>query len=162
MQETNERSPGETAPIITVQIIAAALIVGPLAFAAIAYVTTLGRPPGDVLIPYLAVGLAILAIFASLIGPGLVANQQLGLPAAKPDVSTMDLLGVYQTRIIIRAAILEAAALFCCVAFLISRIWWTLGTAFGLIVLMAVLFPTQGRFDNWAREQRELRSLNRQ
>ncbi len=41
-----------------------------------------------------------------------------------------------------------------------TQLWWTLGTALGLMVILAILFPTRGRFDDWVRERAALRSLD--
>jgi hypothetical protein len=72
----------------------------------------------------------------------------------------MQLFGVFNTRVIIRAALLEGGAFFCCIIYMSSQLWWTLATALGLLAVMAIFFPTRGRFDDWVREERELRAFD--
>jgi hypothetical protein len=159
--EQDDRLPSETVPFITAQIIAAALILGPLVFAGIAFVSVQGQPPGDPTLAFIGIGFSAIAIVLSLLVPTVAANQKLRLLRnAGNEISTADLFAVSQTRVIIRAALLEGAAFFCCIAYMVSRSWLALGAAFVLLVLMVVFFPTRGRFDDWVREQRELRALD--
>jgi hypothetical protein len=145
----------------TAQVIAGALISGSLVFAAVAFVIGWGQPVGDPLLAYMAVGVSIIDLFASFVVPAIGTNQNLKtLGRQDGAVSTLDLFGVFQTRLIVRFALLEGAAFFCCIAYLSTRLWWSLATALVLIAMMAVVFPTRGRFDDWVRQQRELRSFD--
>jgi len=141
-------------PFATAQIVAGALIGGTLVFAAIAFVIGWGQPPGDETLGFMAVGFSVIALIASFVATAVVTNQQLGSPRSGA-VSTLGLFAVYQTRVIVRAALLEGAAFFCCIAYLSTRVWWTLATALVLVAVMALFFPTRGRFDDWVRGQRE-------
>ena len=148
-------------PFKTVQIIAAALIFGPLLFAAIAITSTWGQPPNDPTIGYVAAVVSASVLIASFIIPPIVVGQNLAkLGGQAADISTLDLFNVYQTRTIVRAALLEGGAFFSVVAYMVTHFWWTLALAFGLLAAMLVVFPMRGRFDDWVREQRELRSLD--
>jgi hypothetical protein len=155
--ESDGRLPSETVPFQTVQIIAAALIVGPLIFAGIAYGATIGQPPGDALLGYIAVGFSAMALVMSLVIPGVVISQKLRtLGGQGSGIPTAAFFAAYQTQVIVRSALLEGAAFFCCIAYMSTRLWWTLGTALVLLAVMAVFFPTRSRFDDWVRQQREL------
>ncbi len=159
--EQDERRPSETVPFQTVQIIAGALIVGPLLFAGIAFVAAHGQQPRNDILAYIAIGFATIALVASPAASTIVANQRLRqLGSRGPELSIMDLFGVLGTRVVVRAAILEGAVFFCCIAYMITSLWWTLGTALLLLAIMIAFFPTRGRFDDWVREQREIRSLD--
>jgi hypothetical protein len=164
--EQDERRPSETVPFQTVpfqtvQIIAGALIVGPLLFAGIAFVAAQGQQPRNDILAYIAIGFAMIALVASPVVSTIAANQRLRqLESRGPELSLMDLFGVLGTRVIVRAAILEGAVFFCCIAYMVTALWWTLGTALLLLALMIPFFPTRGRFDDWVREQREIRSLD--
>jgi hypothetical protein len=161
MSERDERSPSETVPFRTVQIIAGALIVGPLIFAVIAFLSGQGQQPGDPTIGYIAILFSVIALFASFFLPTKVAKQNsASLGSQGTDLSMMQLFGVFNTQVIIRAALLEGGAFFCCVAYMSSRLWWTLAMALGLLSVIAIFFPTRGRFDDWVREQRELRAFD--
>jgi hypothetical protein len=147
-------------PFHTVQIVAGALILGTLIFAMISIVTAQGQPAGLEVIAYIAVGFSVLEGIVSFVAPVLVANRRLQELREKPGkIPVMDLFGVYQTQIIIRGALLEGGAFFCCIAYMSTQLWWTLATALVLMAIIAIFFPTRGRFDDWVREQRELQSL---
>ena len=162
MSQQDERRPSETVPFQVVQIIAGALILGPLFFAGIAYVTSQGKLPGDPLLAYMAVGFSLFALVASTAVPAVVGSQKLRqFESLGSNISVMDLFGVMQTRVILRSAILEGAAFFCCIAYMVTALWWALVAALALIAVMAIFFPTRGRFDDWVSEVWELPSLNR-
>jgi hypothetical protein len=160
MSEPDGRLPSETVPFHSVQIIAGALIFGPLIFAVIAFFAGQGQPPGDPTVGYIAILFSVTALLASFILPTKIANQNLATLRSQGTVSPMQLFGVFNTRVIIRAALLEGAAFFCCVAYMTSRLWWTLGTALGLLAVIAIFFPTRGRFDDWVREQQDLAAFD--
>ena len=137
-------------------------MLGVLFFAAISFVTTRGQPAGDPMLGYLAVGFAVVALVASLTASTIVANQSLRtVETAGGQISTAKYFEILQTRVIIRAAILEGAAFFCLVAYMSTRLWWTFATALVLVAVMAFFFPTRGGFDNWVRDQRELGGFKR-
>ena len=73
--------------------------------------------------------------------------------------------GIYRRRNLgpsreVLQALLEGGAFFCIIAYMVTHLWWALAMAFGLLAAMVVFFPMRGRFDDWVREQRELRSLD--
>jgi hypothetical protein len=153
--------PSEMVPFRTVQIIAGALILGVLIFAVISIVTAQGQPAGLEVIAYIAVAFSVMEAIVSFVAPALVANRRLKeLRERTGEIPVMDLFGVYQTQIIIRGALLEGGAFFCCIAYMSTQLWWTLATALVLVAIIAIFFPTRGRFDDWVREQRELQSLS--
>ncbi len=155
------RLPSESVPFRTVQIIAGALILGPLLFMAIAVTSTWGQPPNDPTIGYVAAVFSAGVLVASFVVPPIVVSQSLAkLRGQGTEISTLDLFNVYQTRTIVRAALLESGAFFSLIAYMVTHLEWTLALAIGLLVAMGIFFPTPGRFDDWVREQRELRSLD--
>lgn len=159
--QSNGKLPSEQVPFQTVQIIAVALILGPLFFAAIALTSAWGQPPNNELIGYVAAFIFVSSLAASLIIPPIVVSQNLArLRGQAAELTTMDLFNAFQTRTIVRGALLEGGAFFCLVAYLVTHLWWTLVLALALLVVMGLFFPTRGRFDDWVREQRELRSLD--
>jgi hypothetical protein len=163
MMEQDERRPSETVPFHVAQIIAVALIVGPLIFAGIAYALGQGQPPGLPLLAYMAAGFSAIALILSLIVPEIATRQALRQQGgAEAQLSDNDFFAALQTRVILRSAILDGAAFFDCVAYINTRLWWVLAIVLALLGVMALFFPTPGRFDNWVRLQRELRSLDEQ
>ena len=153
-----EQRPSEMVPFQQTQIIAAALILGPLFFAGVAYVSSQNQQqPGDPMLAYVGAGVAVMAIIASMIAPTIVSRQQMEkLRAATSDNPIMPFFQLFQTLVIVRAAILEGAAFFCCIAYMSTRLLWALGAALVLLVIMGIFFPTRSRFDDWVRMQREL------
>lgn len=162
MLETDDRLPSETVPFKTVQIIAAALVLGPLFFLLIAFFSTRGQPPGDPTIAYIGAGLAVALLCGSLVASKIVGNATVRqLQAGGKQLSNLDFFQVLQTRVIVRAAMLEGAAFFCCIGYMMSQLWWSMATVLGLLAVMLVLFPTRSGFDAWVRDQRELSGLDR-
>ena len=56
---------------------------------------------------------------------------------------------------------LEGAAFFCCIAYMMSQFWWSMATVLALLVVMLRLVSHEGQFRRWVREQRELSGLDR-
>jgi hypothetical protein len=160
--ETDDQLPSETVPFKTVQIIAAALVLGPLFFLAIAFFSTRGQPPNDPTIAYIGAGLAVVLLCSSLVASMVVGKQKVRqLQAGGRQLSNMDFFEVLQTRVIVRAAMLEMAAFFNCIGYMTSQLWWSMATVLGLLAVMLLLFPTRSGFDSWVRDQRELSGLDR-
>ncbi len=162
MLETDDQLPSETVPFRVVQIIAGALVLGPLFFLGFAYLSIQGQPLGDPIIAYLGAGLAVAMLFSSLVASAVIRNQKVRqLQAGGTQLSNLDFFQVLQTQVTLRAAMLEFAAFFCGVGYITSHLWWSMATVLGLLVVMLVLFPTRSSFDAWVREQRELSGLDR-
>jgi hypothetical protein len=160
--ETDDRLPSETVPFKTVQIIAAALVLGPLLFLIFAFFSTQGQAPGDPTVAYLGAGLAAALLCSSFVASTVIGSQKVRqLQAGGRQLSNLDFFQVLQTRVIVRAAMLEGAAFFCCIGYMMSQLWWSMATVLGLLAVMLFWFPTRSNFDAWVREQRELSGLNR-
>jgi hypothetical protein len=69
---------------------------------------------------------------------------------------TAKLLAVYQTQMIVGAAILEGATFGLIIAFIVDGTYWTLVGALVLSGVNAFQFPTRTRVERWLSEQREL------
>ncbi len=64
--------------------------------------------------------------------------------------------GLYQTRLIITAALIEGVIFFELLAYLTEGPPWNLAMAALFLVGLALLFPTQERVERWIRTQQEL------
>jgi hypothetical protein len=160
--QTDDQLPSETVPFKTVQIVAAALVLGPLLFLLFAFFSTRGQPLGDPIVAYIGAGFAVVAVCGSLVASkvvGTVKVRQLQAGGSQP--SNVDFFQVLQTRVTVRAAILEMAAFFNCIGYMTSQLWWSMATVLGLLAVMLILFPTRSGFDSWVRDQRELSGLDR-
>jgi hypothetical protein len=163
MSQTDEQLPSEMVPFRNIQIIAGALIFGVLVLAAIAVFVAQGQQGGNalLLLAYVAAAFSAVELIVSFFVPAIATRQKLQeLRAQAGEVSAMDYFGVYSTQIIVRAALLEGAALLCCIAYMNTQAWWILATGLALAAVIGIFFPTRGRFDDWVRAERELRALD--
>jgi len=80
-------------------------------------------------------------------------------PAGKPldpASTTGKLVQLFQSQLIIGAALLEGAAFFAGIAYMLERSPLALATAIVLLIALAARFPTSGRVHAWFDRQREL------
>lgn len=153
----------------TTQIITLALILGASLFLGLVlFVPGLGgRMPGaDPILTWIALGGSIVAVLAALVVPDIVGRQHVRrlqtnptlptyqgapvpLPPAGPVRDAYIFGAAFQTRLIIRLALLEGATFFCLIAHMLERQWPSLIMAAVLLGLMAANFPTRGRLDSW-------------
>ena len=136
----------------TMQIIAAALVLGPSVFAAVVLMSFPGGSDVLELLGKIGLGFAAVTIVVSVIVPGMIGKLKEGS-------STQQYLEVYQTRLIIKLALLEGAAFINIVALQAEQSWWSLGTAGFVVILMIAGFPTQSKIEFWMQAQKEMSSL---
>ena len=140
------------APMVrTTQVIILAMTAG-LVFFLVVVLFVRGQPgaaagparPGP-LISYVAAAFAAAVVPMSLIVPSAVVKSGRAQIAPGPDDPTLRLAGVYQTSLIMGAALNEGPALFALVAFMIEGLPWVLGIAALLILGVAARFrPGRG------------------
>jgi hypothetical protein len=149
---------------LRMQIIVGTLASSVVVFAVVALVMRHGEPAERAVISYVAIPFTI----ACLVGSPIVASRVAGIarqsliegtlkppPDAPTGSSDVGLLaGVYQTRLIIAAAIIEGAAFMNLVAYLLEGHVWTLAAAVVLFILL-MQFPTTGRVENWVSDELE-------
>ena len=137
----------------TSQIIAGALMLGVTVFGIIA--ARIGRkaPATTPIVAYLAVAFAAQIIALRFFIPGLVVKSRLKTLQDETTGSvTEELPGLFQTRMILGMALLDGAALFNLIAYVINGQWFSLATAGFLLLLMGMMFPTVREFENWAED----------
>jgi hypothetical protein len=163
--------------IRTVQIIVAALVQGPIVFAGVAIFQRMNQQPQqDASLAYIAAGFAAMTlVIRSFIGAAVVASHRKRIAAGSwslnvrgtysnmpADATDGDrLLFVFQQKTIIESALVEGAAFFVLVTFLLVGQWWSLAIAGALITVILVPFPTYDRVEDWVRYQLELLQLER-
>jgi hypothetical protein len=157
------------------QTIAAALTIGPLVLLGVALAVTQAgeRPqaPHDPPVLTLLAGLVtVLDLIAWMIVPGVMgrqARQRLAGGAAIPptgagssaaDSKPTDaaLLALYQTRLIVSMALIEAAALLAGVAYLMEGQQVAFFIGLFLVVLLAAQIPKRPRVETWLAKEWEL------
>ena len=154
----------------TMRIIAAALIGGVLAFGLIAaFLSAQNDPPpadeaveeavdgdldaDDPILGYLGLGFAVLALAGyKPLGSAVAAG-------AGNDADEAELVGIYQTRLIVRLTLLEGIT-FICLFFQIAETWWPLWLAVGALVgAMLLEFPSVGKLRRFLKARRQLAAL---
>lgn len=139
--------------LLTCRIIAGALVFGVVTFAAVAIVLRLDDPPAAAMtISLMAAAFAaavtvVRQIVLSLFSGGTGASEGGGTSGA---------LALYQTRMVLGLALLEGAAFFNLVAYLLEGHWWSLAVTAGLVALMLSAFPTRGRLTQWVADREQL------
>ena len=155
------------------QVIAGALLLGVVTFLVIdliiVFTQTKGAgiaPAGD--LPMISVvAVVLLAVDAPLafLVPGfqtraavrqIAAGTWRPAPAACAEAFRTDsskLLAVRQATLVVGLALLEGAAFFGCIAFLLEARPFALGVVLVAVLLMLVKFPTEGRVRAWLERQ---------
>jgi hypothetical protein len=159
----------------TVQIIAAALPAGVIAFLALvlymvhvqnggAGLNMQGQLP---LVSLLAVGFLAVQAVLSFVLPVSVARSGVRRIAAasretSPAADAGQLLGLYQTTLIVGLALLEGGCFFGCVAYLVeARPFVLAAVAVGLAFIL-LRFPTEGRVRLWLEDHKDQLARARQ
>jgi hypothetical protein len=166
--------------IRVLQIIVAAITLGPLGFLGYVLLTPLPGPPaagaGKVPLTYMACGAAVAAVIAWLVVPPLVLRSQRRQIAAGqwPPAGSGDnslaapmsdagkLCAAYTARTIVAVALLEGAAFFAIVAYRQEREPLALGAAILLTAVIATHLPTPGRVAAWVEGQLQQLDEDRQ
>ena len=160
----------------TSQIIWAALMFGPVAFAGIIVFLTFDQPRDGAIgfMTLMMAAFAVVAVVTRLVVPDLLVNQQIqalargrrpsGTAGAAMPQTELGLLGtVYQTRLIIASALLEGATFGNLFAFMMERNFLAIAISILLWLGMAIGMPTASGAFEWAERQlrrlHELRSL---
>jgi hypothetical protein len=165
--------------LLNTRIISAALLSGVICFLiVVVFVIPGGAKNGLLLNTYAAFGIGLIALVIShiippLVGSGikraLAAGKQVQLPAqfkASPEVGPAgNLLFLFQTRLIIGLAILEGAAFYNLVAYMLERQQMNLVMVGLLMAAMLVKFPTHSELEKWLVDEMksidDIRSLRR-
>ncbi len=162
------------------QIIACALIAGVLSFAGVASFIVFGQAPaaqpgvqppaaaqnGSEIIMYLAMAFAAGAVVMSFVMSKLVSAAGVKGVAkmARDGTSTGSkelfgrLLGVAQTKMIIAMALVEGAAFFNLIAFIITKSLIAPAVVGALLCVMAIHFPTKFKLARWLEDQQRMLS----
>ena len=135
------------------QIIAAALPLGVIVFALVAVLAlgALAQPPSGSIVSLMGVIFAASAFVGHLVLPNLMASRAVATQQLLP--TDLQPYGAYQTRMIMKLALLEGAAFFNVTCTVIEHNWWSLGIAGLLVGWMLTNFPTSGRVERWIAEQ---------
>ncbi|MGD9634290.1 MAG: hypothetical protein AB7G28_03160 [Pirellulales bacterium] len=166
----------------TMQIIVGAMAAGVVSFfVAVLFITAnkAQQPPEMPMLSYMAIAIAPAAILVALLYPGFVRRRERkaivsgttasnavspsGTPLTYVEQQLMPLVGGYQTALIIRSAILEGAAFFALVTYMIEGQTSSLIAAGMLLLFILAGMPTRGRVEEAVGHERraieELRQM---
>jgi hypothetical protein len=163
--------------LLTMQIIAGALIQGVIIFFVVVFFLPIPPNRLAVLNSYIGLGFALLAMVMSLVVPNIImASAKTSLVKGKPiellkqfgEVSNLGFLaplaGLFQTRMIIAMALLEGAAFFNLVSYMMERQPFTLAVVGMLLLALVMNFPTRRGLETWLAQETksiaEMYSLN--
>jgi len=162
---TDEERADLARAVQTMQIIVGALAAGVVSFLVVVLVLAQqqpGPPPNEPRITYIAVVVAFVAFIVALIFPGIILRSQrqailagnpapqAGSPGAPPLGTARDLgplVAGYQTSLIIRSALLEGAAFFCLVAYMLERQTLSLVVAGVMLLFLLSKFPSRSKLE---------------
>lgn len=164
---------------LTMQIIVGALAAGVFMFFMVTLFVTAGGeagPPEMPLLTYMSLAIAPAAILVALLFPGaLIRSQREAIlagvatlhpssadksPAPDSHSKLMRLIGGYQTALIIRCAILEGAAFFALIAYMLEGQTWILLVVGILLLFLISGVPTRSRVADFIdQEQRVIDEL---
>ncbi len=136
----------------TSMIIVAALMSGLVFFTIIALVIgSEPKPAPPMMVSYLALGLTGMNTTLRFVLPGMQANSAAQGTAGQPaSERRQQLAPIYMSKVIISTALLEGAGFFNGIAYILTASTLNLGAIAVLLTIMAVTFPSQTQFDNWA------------
>jgi hypothetical protein len=166
--------------LFTMQIIAGALIAGVVTFGGVAGFIVFGQAPvilkngqpqlapqnpPDIVV-YMAMAFAVIAVVMSFVVPNLIAAAGVkGVAKMAQDGTATGpkelfgrLLGLAQTKMIIAMVLVEGAALFNLIAFILSKSIVSPVVVGGLLFVMAIHFPTKMKLAKWLEDQQRLLS----
>lgn len=163
----------------TMQIIAGALIAGVLSFGGFACFLVFGNAPaaqpggqppavagGAEIIVYLAMAFAAGAVVMSFVVPNLISAAGVkGIAKMARDRTSTGskelfgrLLGVAQTKMIVAMALVEGAAFFNLIAFIMTKSMVSPAVVGALLLIMAIHFPTKFKLARWLEDQQRAMS----
>jgi len=148
--------------LLTMQIIAAALMIGVISFLGVVLFLVYaqqggqGQMAGDLpIVSLVAIAMFVINTPLALFLPNQIAKsalKQMSTSGGK-EADIADLLNVRQTTMIIGLALLEGTAFCACIGFLLDADTGSLVVVGLCLLLMLALFPTRNRVRNWLDKQ---------
>jgi hypothetical protein len=142
--------------LLTMQIIVAALVLGVLFFMGIAIfarATGNAPPAADDTLLVASLAFAVPAALLHVVLPGRIvaaARHQLARQLGKPPSG---LLNLYQSQMIVGAALLEAPIFFFLIVYMLQGQLVSLAAAVVFLAGLALQFPTAGKLQRWLMQQ---------
>ena len=156
----------------TLQIIVGAMAGGVLMFLAVVlFLVSKNAQPAPASLPvltYIAVGMSVVIGIAWLIVPGVIVGRMRqsllngnssdwGLVKNMPNAAELGdvvpLAAIYQTRTVIRAALLEGTAFLACIAYMLEHQAIALAIAGLLLLMILSQIPTVSGLESWLDDE---------
>lgn len=149
--------------IKVIQIIAMALMMGVLSFGVVAFKLGQGKqPPATPIVSYVAAGMGVMMFVMHIVVPKIVTNQRMnGLEKHAGDVTSI-LVKTFQTKTIIGFALLEGAAFYGLVAYIVEGHEIAIGVSIFMLFCMSIEFPGTNRVNNWIESNAETIRMKRE
>ena len=149
--------------LMTMKIIAIGLIAGVMTFTGVMVVMNLGEEAqAEPFLLYLGIAFAPIAVVASFIAQNAVGQKMVEEflhqnkdVRAGDDKFTDWMLAAYQTKMIVDMCILEGVCLFNAICYAVDGNWVSLGVIAGLLVFMAMQFPSETSVNQWLEVQEQ-------
>jgi hypothetical protein len=129
------------------------------------------NPPSQPMLGFIGLALAAAALVGVAVVPNIIARtweRQVARggswPPRRPgpegkltadEETTFRWWALYQSALIIRCALLEGAAFFQAIAFLIEGNLFSIGVGLALLAVLLYQWPNRGRVDRWVEARRE-------
>jgi hypothetical protein len=155
-------------PLRTGRILIAAMVLGATTFLGITLVLrnagNMPPPPPLPIVSYVGIGFALTILVAYAVVPNQIAataRKQLPREARSGQVPVARLTGLYLTRLIIAAALLESIVFMELIAYLLEGQLFSLGLGAVFLIGLALQFPSRGRVEQWIERQHEILNQER-
>ncbi len=115
-------------------------------------------PEPDAFISIVAAAVAGVVVVVRQVVLGVMSGQAVpkaGVAEPTPQAA----FGLYQTRLIVGLGLLEGAAFFNLIAYLLEGHWWSYLVVAALLTWMLASFPTRDRLRRWIDDREQLKSL---
>jgi hypothetical protein len=171
---TNDQREFVKSAVRTMQIIVAALAFGVGTFFAVVLVVSpnakpAGGPPAEPIMSYMAVAVGLAAVVAWAVMPRIItggirqaivhgkptphAGLSQNLPMTDEQLQIRPIIAMYQTSLIVGGAILEGAAFFNLVAYMLEQQPMNLVVAGVLLLMLLSQIPTVSRLESWVESE---------
>jgi len=156
------------------RIIVVALAMGVVMFSLIALlISGEAKPDGQPVVAYMGLFFAaVMFVTREVVSKFIVASarkkiasggsqsaQQVTRQISEEATLEEKFLFTYRVRLIVRAALLEGAAFFNLIAFIIQHEWWSFAIAAVFAAIILSTFPSRNGLLNWIDQQIELLAL---
>ncbi|NQV22793.1 MAG: hypothetical protein HQ518_00365 [Rhodopirellula sp.] len=156
------------------RIVVVALVMGVVTFAVITLFTSgEAKPDRQPVVAFIGLVFAAITLVAREVAPKVIVTsvrkkiangswpspQQAASPILKDATTEEKFLLIYQSRLIVRAGLLEGAAFLNLIMFTIDHQWWSFAIAAVFAAINLSTFPSRDGLLNWIDQQVELLAL---